>query len=235
MDTAVLLERWDALSNWLWDALGREGLEGAVFQLLGKETAGAECLIRHAAGFPEHQQRKLAASLAGFLVQPTTNILGELLERETARDQAATRFADRLYSQSVVENIVFSASRWCRRAALRPAGLAVLRRVVEQTLAGQYWNTSAYAITTLCRYDLDGSAALLRAFHAYAHTATLEHPATTTLEQEQATTTALLAGDPQALTTIDDAITHLDAAAAREEFTPDSADAVLQLLAAARG
>jgi hypothetical protein len=72
---------------------------------------------------------------------------------------------DRFDAQSVVEDVVDSGIRWCGQRERRQAGASVLRRVVERTVAGEYWNASATALEGLvcvCVEDTGGARQQLR-------------------------------------------------------------------------
>jgi hypothetical protein len=72
---------------------------------------------------------------------------------------------ERFDAQSVVEDVVDSGIRWCGQRERRQAGASVLRRVVERTVAGEYWNASATALEGLvcvCVEDTGGARQQLR-------------------------------------------------------------------------
>jgi hypothetical protein len=101
--------------------------------------------------------------LAGWIKQPSPDLLRDLFQQEAERDrQLPKKDFGRFDTQSVVEDIVFSAAFWARNPKSREAGFDLLRSVVEKTIGGEYWNTSSYAITTLLHHQAPGSSELLK-------------------------------------------------------------------------
>jgi hypothetical protein len=119
----------------------------------------------------------------------------------------------RFETQSVVEDIVFAATRWARDPGLRPAGLALLRSIVQRTIAGEYWNTASYALTTLCRHADPEAPELLRRFRAFAGGPAPSHPSKPSLTQERSFADNLLAGNPGTLLAIEGVLDGKDEAA----------------------
>lgn len=122
-------------------------------------------------------------------------MLSDILRNEADRDKALSNDAfERLLCQSVVEDIVFSAIRWCRVDQTKAAGRSVLRQVVEQTTHGTYWDTSVYAMRALAFYSPQDMNVLLEAYSALASMETLNHPSNPSLRQERKFVEQLKAG-----------------------------------------
>jgi hypothetical protein len=128
--------------------LHRDGLEGAILKPLAQYHGASMYLVQRIRTSDDYTQRKIAVTIVGFLgpVAPV-EILDELFEAESVRDRAPRNDGERFETQSVVEDIVFAATRWCRHGERRDAGIALLRQIVERTLSSEYWNTSSYAMT----------------------------------------------------------------------------------------
>lgn len=167
-ETALVSAWEERFGAWAEDLL-RDGLETALLVPLAEHPAGALCVARHVAHWDNHLQRKLAATIVGLVgVAAPADMLDALLDAEVARRGQTGELFEQLTSHSVVEDIVFAATRWCRAAERREAGLAVLRRVVERTLDGEYWNTASYAVMGLVHHDAPDAGALFERFAVFA-------------------------------------------------------------------
>jgi hypothetical protein len=172
-----LLAAWFRVADWAAYDLAKEGAEGIVLKPLGRHSKAATFLARSAFSSSNYQHRKLAARLAGWVQQPPLDLLAHLFQHETERDRRMPKDDfGRLETQSVVEDIVFSAAFWARREHSRPAAVQLLRDVVERTLAGEYWNSASYAMTTLFRHQVPGYSELLTRFLEFASSAKVNHP-----------------------------------------------------------
>lgn len=118
----------------------------------------------------------------------------------------------RMDTQSVVEELVFSAVRWARNEKLRPAALKFLADFVERTVNGEYWNTSSYAMTTLVRHSAPGASDLLARFQAYAQGSAPTHPSRPSLTQEKSFAENLLKKNPATLGAIEAVLDQRDQA-----------------------
>src|SRR5262249_18081399 len=165
-----LTNRWnEVFGGWVEDLM-REGHEAAILIPLAQRPTGAFRIIAHVRDWDNHMQRKIAATLAGHLGEKAPpSLLDELFQAETERDRRASQPLDRLLVQSVVEDIVFAATRWARTAGRKAPGVALLRKVVERTLSGQYWNTASYAMMGLAHHQADDWRNLLERFAAFAN------------------------------------------------------------------
>jgi hypothetical protein len=181
-----LIEMWEeSVGGWVED-LAREGQEAAVLVPLCRYPAAARRIVAHVEDWDNHMQRKIAAMVVGFLAsEAPADKLDAMFEAESRRDGAAEEEIDRLLSQSVVEDIVFAATRWCRSVDRKEAGLAVLAKVVQRTVDGEYWNTASYAMMGLARHSARGARELLERFGAFAVGKPPIHPCNPTLQQER--------------------------------------------------
>src|SRR5262249_25014617 len=145
VDPGRFLAQWDRqIAEWCVDDLMRDGTEAALFEPLARYKWAAVQLVEHASASDDHRQRKAAAILAGFVDDPPAALLDDLFERESERSaRAAPEPTEPLCCQSVVEDVVLAAARWCRKDASRSAGLAVQRKVVERTMVGEYWGAAS--------------------------------------------------------------------------------------------
>ena len=207
----------------------KDGIEGCILQPVGEVPEAAAELVRHTFKSDNYVRRKIAATLAGYIAAADGSLLRELFDAERTRDAALPADSrERLYSQSVVEDVVFAAARWCRREELRRPGLAVLSDVVRRTLAGEYWNTASYALATLRYYNEPGSAELLKQFQAFCTPTLLrkvrppEHPSRPTLDQERQFAKGLTAGNPGTLGSIEQVLAQKDEAARRVTLDDDT-------------
>jgi hypothetical protein len=220
---AEFLRLWDEqLARWCVDDLMPAHQEGALLQPLAVHAYAAQRLLRHAAQSDDHRQRKAAAILAGHAAELPPDTLDELFERESERSAAAA--PDGLephYSQSVVEDVVLAATRWCRQSSLREPAFALLRKVVERTLVGDYWSTAPYALATLCRYEAAGAEALLREFDAYTRRPPPDHPTRPTLHTERRFVEALH-GSGDGLGAVESMLARQDALAGEIVLEPET-------------
>lgn len=174
-----LLELWDDAVGALTEGLLGSGDEAAVLKPLAEYPPAALAVVRHIADWDNHRQRKLAATTVGLLAPSAPlPLLRKLFDAEVSRDHAAatvrptlfrkqaarTAGYERLLTQSVVEDIVFAAARWCRHPHSRDSGLTILRTVVERAISGEYWNTASYALISLAYHHADGLDTLIDRF-----------------------------------------------------------------------
>jgi hypothetical protein len=231
------LGQWDRhFAEWCTEGLMPDGAEAALLAPVAACREAALQLVAHAADAEDYRQRKAAAILAGFIHHAPPEVLDELFERESERAAlAAPDTSEPLYSQSVVEDVVLAAARWCRQPALRPGGLGLLRKIVERTLVGEYWSTASYAIATLCRYDAPGSEELLESFARFAAGSPPVHPANPTLSTEREFARRLLAGQREALDSVEAILQRQEEAGHEVHFEPDTERAVAAWLRLAQG
>lgn len=229
------LETWERqLAEWCAEDLLRDGVEAALLRPLGRHGRAAAALVAHLARAEDVRRRKLAAILAGFIDDPPRQLLDELFEGESERAAAAApESGEPLYSQSVVEDLVLAAARWCREEAPRPAAQALLRKVVERTLIGEYWGAAPFALATLVRYQAPGSAELLDSFAAFAAGAPPAHLSLPSLATEREFARALLARSPEALDAVEGMLRRQESAALGVEFDPQTRATIDAWLAAA--
>jgi hypothetical protein len=218
MNDYDLLAAWFRVADWTAHDLSKNGDEGIVLKPLGQYPKAATFIARAASKSSVSQHRKTAASLVGWIKQPPLVLLRELFQQEDERDrQLPKNDFGRFETQSVVEDIVFSASFWARNQDTRDAGLDLLRTVVENTISGGYWNTASYAVTTLCYYQATGCGELLRRFNEFATRAKVVHPCNPSLSQEREFAQNLLANNPKTLTVIESLLNQkVDAANAKK-------------------
>lgn len=235
-----LLEMWDDLCAMVGDELMPAGLEGAVLEPLGA-IASAHGLIDHSFSSDNFNDRKVAATLAGHLERPEPDLLARLFSHESARDrELAPDDIKRLECQSVVEDIVFAAARWCRRPELRDAAESLLKQVVSETVRGNYWNTASYAMAVLCYHQSPGSKELLEQFERFCLPANGSkpeppaHPSAPTLEQEAQFARGLAEGDPRTLSAIDQLLDEKDEACKNFSWSKENTDWLEQFFTAAR-
>lgn len=230
MSREEIFEQWNQLVPWISDELMGDGCEGCVLRPLSR-VHGAVELVRYSCKSDTYTHRKVAAALAGYLEHPAPDLLKELLSAERARDAALPSDAlERLYCQSVVEDIVFSAARWCRNTHFRLPAFNVLSEIVEATIAGEYWNTASYAMATLCFYNEQGSPQLLKRFQAFCaprmpflgkanHS---NHPSRPTLEQERQFAKGLTERNSATLQSIEKLLDEKDQSATRVAMSADN-------------
>ena len=177
---------WFRVADWCAYDLTKDGYEGVVLQPLGQFPAAATTVVRAAAQSDNYMHRKTAASLAGWICKPETSLLDDLFCAEVTRDtNPKTDDLRRLDTQSVVEDIIFAATRWAREQSLQQSAFALLTSIVQRTIDGEYWNTSSYAMTTLVRHSADGAADLLARFQSFANGTPPQHPSRPSLTQER--------------------------------------------------
>ena len=230
------LDTWDRhLGEWCADDLMRDGLEAALLVPVAAHRWAAAALVGHAGGSEDFRHRKLAAILAGFITDPPKQLLDEMFERESERSALATpETTEALYCQSVVEDIVLAAARWCRTPEAREAALALLKKVVERTIIGEYWNSASYAMAALCRYQAPGAKELLDNFAAFAHGSPPAHPSNPTLGTEREFARTLKAGMPEALEAVEAILDRQSGAALGVSFDPQTQATIDTWLAAAK-
>lgn len=239
MGETEFLRLWDEqLATFCVEDLMPAGRESALLQPLASVPAAAERLVRHAGLCDDHRQRRAAAILAGFARLRSLDLLDELFERESERAAAApTDSLEPLYSQAVIEDVVLAATRWCRRAETREPALALLRKVVERTLVGEYWASAPYALTTLRRCHAPGTDVLLQAFAGFAFRPPPEHPTNPSLHTEQSFVDALQSAGGDQLSAVEDMLDRQESEGAGVVFEPETQDVLdrwLQLASAVR-
>jgi hypothetical protein len=228
----ALIEVWEnQVGGWV-EELMSEGLEAALLKPLADYPAAALCIVRHVSGWDNHRQRKVAATIVGLLggAAPESALVS-LLESEARRRGRASEPFEVLLNHSVVEDIVFAATRWCAVAERREAGLATLRAVVERTLGGEYWNTASYAMAGLVHHQAPDAALLLERFVEFAHGEPPRDPSNPSLGQERDVAGRLLSGHSD---DIEQQLADADHLAARVTWDDEATRAVAQFLAAAR-
>jgi len=233
MNEYDLFAVWFRVADWAAYDLSKDGDEGIVLKPLGQYAKAATFIVRAASKSSVYRHRKIAASLAGWIKQPPLNLLRDLFQQEAERDRLLPKKDfGRLETQSVVENIVFSAAFWARSASTREAGLDLLRTVVEKTIGGEYWNTSSYAITTLLRHQAPGSKELLKRFHDFATGAKVDHPSNPSLTQETEFAENLVAKNPITIGLIESLLDEKEKAAGKS-LDENSRAAIDELVQAA--
>ena len=217
----LLVTAWDAGLAERVQELAHDGNEAAVLEPLSLHPAAALVVVQHLSQSGRLLQRKLAPVLAGYLGRRApSNLLDDLFESEVrrradhrradsgtrgdARDEAVNRVLEQVAerpgvagyfdAQSVVEDIVYAAVRWCRDADRKKAGVALLRKVVERTIGGEYWNSSSAAMTGLTCDCGEDSRELLSRFSTWARGATAAEPSRPSLVQERNVAEELLVG-----------------------------------------
>jgi hypothetical protein len=226
-----LLAAWFRIADWAAYDLTKQGAEGIVLKPLGRNSKAATLIARSGFTSTNYHYRKLAASLVGWVQLPPLDLLTQLFQQETERDRHMPKDdLGRLDTQSVVEDIVFSAAFWARREQSRPAAVQLLREVVERTLAGEYWNTASYAMTTLCRHQAPGCGELLKRFQEFASTAKVNHPSRPSLTQEKEFAQNLAAENPKTLQAIESLLDQREEAASAnlDENSRAALDELLQ-------
>jgi|ERR1700733_7077732 len=230
MSRDQLFEMWEQLASWIGDELMNDGIEGCVLRPLGQMSTSATELVHHSFKSENYFRRKVAAALAGYIENPASDLLRELLDEERARDaRLPADSAERLYCQSVVEDIVFSAARWCRKEDLKLPAFALLSQIVEATITGEYWNSACYAMATLCYYN--ESPQLLKRFQAFCTPSGLplfgkvalpRHPSRPTLEQEKQFAKALAARNTATLNSIEKLLDEKDQSAVQISMSDEN-------------
>jgi hypothetical protein len=231
MNEYDLLAVWFRVAGWVAYDLSQSGAEGIVLKPLGQYPKAATFIARAASKSSVFQHRKIAACLAGWIKQPPPDLVQDLFQQEAERDrQLPTKDLRRLDTQSVVEDIVFSAAFWARNPNTRQAGFDLLRSVVERTIGGEYWNTSSYAITTLLHHQAPGASELLTRFHDFAMNAKVDHPSNPSLTQEREFAQNLMAKNPKTLGVIESLLDQKMEAAAGEGLDENSRAAIDELV-----
>lgn len=226
-----LLAVWFRVADWAAYDLSKEGAEGLVLKPLGEHSKAATFIVRSGSQSSNYRHRKLVASLAGWIQRPPLDLLAQLFQQEAERDQRLPKGDwGRLDAQSVVEDIVFSAAWWARSERTRASAFELLRNVVERTIAGEYWNTASYAITTLCRHHAAGHTALLNRFHHFANHAQVEHPSRPDFAQEKEFAENLVAKNPSTLDAIESSLNQKEEAATSAMQDENSRTAIEELV-----
>ena len=195
-----LFSAWFRVADWCAYNLAKDGHECLVLAPLGKFPKAAASIVRASATSANYRHRKIGAMLAGWTRDAEPSLLDELFRGEADRDAGLSPTDPRrLESQSVVEDIVFAATRWARDPKLSGVALALLARIVERTIGGEYWNTSSYAMTTLMRHSASGADELLARFQSFALGAAPSHAGRPSLVQERTFAQQLVAGNPKTL------------------------------------
>lgn len=164
----------------------KDGCDAAILMPLAGYPAAAGRIVQHISGWDNYSQRKIAATIAGFLGSGAPpSLLDSLFVAEVARRRSARETFEVLTGHSVVEDIVFAATRWCRFADRREAGLGLLRTVVERSLAGEYWNTVSYAMAGLIFHRAPDAGQLLQHFVRFANGPPPADPGRPSLTQER--------------------------------------------------
>jgi hypothetical protein len=214
MQEGDLTSAWDEVLEWLAFGLMKEGYEGIICHPLGKFPKSSTFLSRATFSNDDFHYRKVAASLAGWINEPELNMLTDFFSSESRRDSSLPENdLGRLECQSVVEDIVFSAARWARMKKTQTAALDLLKTIVQRTIDGEYWNTSSYAMATICRYVPPYANDLLQAFHEFAHHGKAEHPSNPSLTQERTYSEGLINGNKEVLDSIENVLIAKDKAA----------------------
>jgi hypothetical protein len=192
----MLISTWEGGLAERVEELVRDGEEAAVLGPLSRYPVAARIMLGYFRRSERLLERKLAPALAGLLgKEAPPGTLDELFESEAARradalrgggaaaggdarmatanrvlEQAAGRpgLAGYFDAQSVVEDVVIAARGWCGDPSRAPAGAAILRKVVERTIAGEDWNSAGPAMKGLVCDCHEGSADLLPRFATYA-------------------------------------------------------------------
>src|ERR1700722_5887796 len=145
---------WKALNlaavktlNPLWNDFAQEGRESAVLAPFARYPKAGAWLARSMGMSSDYKTRKLAAMLGGWIQDPKyISILSEMLNREREVFRG-----DSLSANSVVEDIMFAATRWTESndAQVREGGIEVLATMVRDALEGTAWNTVNWAVANL--------------------------------------------------------------------------------------
>jgi len=114
-----------------------------------------------------------------------------------------------------------------------------LTEVVEDTLAGQYWNSAIFAMTTLSKYNAPGCSDLLKRFHAFSMQPAksingAQHPGRPTLAQEKQHAKELTARKHQTLNAVEQLLNERDAACKNATLEEDHQNWLKRFLVIAR-
>jgi hypothetical protein len=226
-----LLPLWKSFTSFAFETYMKEGIEAPIFNKIGVHSEFAESFSRYSSHSQNYLDRKLAASLAGYISNPNQNLLSDILKLETDRDKSlpANDF-ERLDCQSVVEDIVFSAARWCKYNRNKQQALDVLRKVIQDSIDGQYWNTSSYAMVYLCMYAPMESKVLLTNFDKYSKGEIPKHPSNPSLVQERNHAQRLLNNDRNLFESYDRFLKNPEGVEEKPELTPEQNRIVNKLL-----
>jgi hypothetical protein len=231
MNEYDLLAAWFRVADWAAFDLSKSGHEPIVLKPLGQFSKAATLIARAASKSSVSQHRKIAACLAGWIKKPPLDLLSQLFDQEAERDrQLPKKDYGRFDTQSVVEDIVFSAALWARNKETRDAGLDLLRAVVERTIAGEYWNTASYAITTLCHHQAAGCGELLSRFNKFANGEKVAHPSNPSLSQEKEFAQHLLANNPKTLAVIESLLDQKEESAKANNLDENSQAGIDELV-----
>ncbi len=229
-----MLQRWDDLSEWIFDALASEGLEGALFIRLAQKPAAALCIVHHAAANDDHVARKLAAQLAGYVAFAEHGLLSRLYAAECLRDAEAAGFAvERIYTQTVVEDLVWAAAQQAFEHYEVAQNFVLLARIVGDAVAGRYWSGAALAVTALVGLEAPEAPVILERFAKWAHGAAPDHPLQPTLHMEREVAALLQKRDAEQVALVKQRQMEHAAIAQDVEFDAEDAIEVDALLAAA--
>jgi hypothetical protein len=230
-----LLGAWFQVADWVAYDLAKDGTEGVVLKPLGQHSKASTFIVLAGFNSDNYRHRKIAASLAGWIEHPPLDLLAQCFQHETERDHRLPKDDfRRLDSQSVVEDIVFSAAFWARRDQTRPAAFELLRKIIERSITGEYWNTASYAMTTLCRHQAPGCAELLNRFQQFSVNAMVEHPSMPSLTQEREFADNLLSKNSRTLDAIEDLLNEKVNAATAADLDESSRRAIEDLLKVAQ-
>lgn len=191
-----LIRAWEGPLAERVEELVRDGQEDAVLAPLARYPVAARFMLGYFRRSDRLLQRKLAPSLARLLGKDApAATLDELFEAEATRradalhgettggggdnrmnavnrviEKSAGRpgFAGFYDAQSVVEDVVIAARSWCGEPSRAMAAAAVLRKVVERTIAGERWNSVGRAMEELVCDCHQESRELLTRFETFA-------------------------------------------------------------------
>lgn len=228
-----LIALWSSYASFAFEVYMKDGIEAQIFSQIGMHSKVAESFCRFSAQSPKYLERKVAASLAGYISYPDADLLSDMLKLETGRDRSLHKDdLKRLDCQSVVEDIVFSAARWHKYNRNKDQALDVLRTVVQDSMDGQYWNTSSYAMAYLCLFIPKESKGLLKRFDRYSNGTPPKHPSKPNFTQERNYSQKLLNGDKNTLDSFSKFILNPKNVNEHPELSLEQKQIVNQLLSA---
>jgi len=245
-DDDEFLARWDTVVSPIAERQLKDGAELALLLPVAQHSLAATRLVRHIAGSDNYRQRKIAACLAGVIGPAApASMLAELFEAEIVRDVAArptpTKWwirsrttgdsFERLLCQSVVEDIVFAATRWAGLPQVHDAGVSVLRSVVTRTINGEYWNTAGCALVSLVHHGAPDADVLVERFTDFADGPVPDHPSLPSFAEERQHIERIRSGN---VDLIEIQLRAQEDAAADVEWTPDTRAQIDSFLALAR-